>query len=120
MIIYVLETVRSNEKTGIDGIFSIESIGVYSSEAKALEAIKELPPEGDDFVYNIQDFELDSSANNFMDEVELELKAMMDLGVVDQLVGEDGKFYYELTDAGEEIADNLSEKQEDEDEDKGW
>jgi len=45
---------------------------------------------------------------------------MMDMGVVDQLIGEDGQFYYELTDAGKEMGKNLTEEDEEEDDDKGW
>ena len=33
----------------------------------------------------------------------------MDEGIIDQLVGEDGKFYYILTEMGSEIAKKMTE-----------
>jgi len=35
------------------------------------------------------------------------LKSLMDKGHIDQLIGEDGEFYYKLTDKGKEIAKKL-------------
>ena len=103
MTVYVLELIRSID----DGVFSMEAIGLYSSEKKAIEAITSLPDETDNYVYNIEEFELDANPRNFLDGLADDLKQLMDLGVVDQLVGEDGEFYYTVTEAGEEIVKNL-------------
>ena len=120
MTVYVLQMIQANDRDKDDGpYFTIETVGVYSSEEFALEAIKELPIETDKCVYDIQDFELDASARDFMDQIQSDLKNMMDMGVVDQLIGEDGQFYYELTDAGKEMGKNLTEEDE-EDEEEGW
>jgi hypothetical protein len=125
MTVYILQIIKA-DRVKYDGpFFTLETVGVYSSEEIALEAIKELPIETDDCVYDIQDFELDASAKDFMDEIQSDLKNMMDMGVVDQLIGEDGQFYYELTDAGKEMGENLTrreeeEEEEDEEDDQGW
>ena len=113
MTVYVLELVRSID----DGVFSMEAIGLYSSEEKAIEAITSLPDETDDYVYNIEEFELDADPRNFLDGLADDLKQLMDLGVVDQLVGEDGEFYYTVTEAGEEIVNNLEIEDTEE---EGW
>tara|TARA_R100000808_G_C2100681_1_gene117845 strand:+ start:582 stop:923 length:342 start_codon:yes stop_codon:yes gene_type:complete len=113
MTVYVLELVRNvaNDE------FSMETIGLYSSEEKAIEAITSLPDETDDYVYNIEEFELDANPRDFLGDLSADLKELMDLGVVDQLVGEDGEFYYTITEAGKEIAKNLDIEDEEE---KGW
>jgi len=122
MTVYILQMVKA-DRVKYDGpFFTLETIGVYSSEEFALEAINELPLETDDCVYDIQDFELDASARDFMNEIQSDLMNMMDMGVVDQLVGEDGQFYYELTDAGKEMGENLikEDEEDEEDKEKGW
>ena len=113
MTVYVLELVRSID----DGVFSMEAIGLYSSEKKAIEAITSLPDETDNYVYNIEEFELDANPRNFLDGLADDLKQLMDLGVVDQLVGEDGEFYYTITEAGEWIVNNLEIEDREE---EGW
>ena len=120
MTVYILQMVKATNLDKHGPFFTVETVGVYSSEETALEAIKELPLETDDCVYDVQDFELDASAKIFMEEVESDLKIMMDLGIVDQLVGEDGKFYYELTDTGKDIGENLTKEEDEEDDDQGW
>ena len=114
MEVFVLEIIHQNGDS-----FSIEAIGVYSSEDAALEAIGALPDETDDYVYNIEVFNLDEDPRNFISEADVmnEVKNLMDMGIVDQLIGEDGKFYYTLTEAGKEIGDNL---QDEDDEDESW
>lgn len=116
MTVYVLELIRSVD----DGVFSMEAIGLYSSEKKAIEAITSLPDETDDYVYNIEEFELDANPRNFLDGLADDLKQLMDLGFVDQLVGEDGEFYYTVTDSAKQMVDNLDflkkQKKEEEEE----
>lgn len=113
MTVYVLELIRSID----DGVFSMEAIGLYSSKLKATEAIASLPDETDDYVYNIEEFEIDANPRNFLDGLADDLKQLMDLGVVDQLVGEDGEFYYTITESGKEIANNLEIEDTEE---EGW
>ena len=120
MTVYVLQMIKANNRDKDGPYFTVEAVGVYSSEEFALEAIKELPLETNDCVYDIQDFEVDASAKDFMDGIQSDLKNMMDMGVVDQLIGEDGQFYYELTDAGKEMGKNLTDDEDEEDEEEGW
>jgi hypothetical protein len=119
MIVYVLEIITVNGETNINTPFSLESVGAYSSQESAIEAIKTLPPEREDLVYNIQGFELDAPASNSIDDIESDLKGMMNMGIVDQLVGEDGQFYYELTDAGKKIGKKLTKKDK-KNKEAGW
>ena len=41
------------------------------------------------------------------DEITSVLMSLMDKGYVEQLVGDDGRFYYELTDMGQGIAEEM-------------
>ena len=95
--LYILEVVMS-----CNSHLSLETIGVYSSEHEAVKAIQKLPPETDRMVYNVQSFILNAPAADVMDASK-NIKELMDLGVIDQLVGEDGRFYYVLTEFGKEI-----------------
>ena len=93
--------------------YSIEPLGIYSSLEKALqyvESLEEVSSSQKDTIYDVVELELD--AQPFMlDFLEKERKMkeealedmiikLMGKGFVDQLVGEDGNFYYTLTDLG--------------------
>jgi DNA-binding PadR family transcriptional regulator len=116
MKIYVLE-----EVCRIGGSFSIETIGVYSSQELIEKAISTLPEETKDYVYNIEIFHLNDPPKGFIiteEEIMEEIKKMMDMGLVDQLVGEDGNFYYSLTEAGKQMGETIiDEHVKDEDQD---
>ena len=98
--VYVLEIVTSSYS---GSNFSLETVGVYSSENEAIKAIQSLPPETDQMVYNVQSFIVNASALDVFEDHSKEVKELMDRGVIDQLVGEDGNFYYILTEFGKEI-----------------
>ncbi len=98
MKLFVLEMISGNQFS-----FSVETVGIYSTQTKAMEALRGLPPESHNMVYNISEFEVDAAPSNSFDYSK-EVKNLMDLGIIDQLVGEDGHFYYKLTDKGKEIA----------------
>tara|TARA_R110002020_G_scaffold287639_3_gene503143 strand:- start:1958 stop:2296 length:339 start_codon:yes stop_codon:yes gene_type:complete len=100
MKLFVLETVRGDQFT-----FSIETMGIYSTQEKAMEAVEQLPPENHSMVYNISEFKIDAPPHNSWKDYSKEIKNLMDIGVVDQLVGEDGKFYYRLTEKGKKMAE---------------
>jgi len=97
-VVYTLEVIMSSGSG-----FSFETVGVYSSENEAIKAIQNLPPETDQMVYNVQSFIINASALGVFEDHSKDVKEMMDLGVIDQLVGEDGNFYYVLTEFGKEI-----------------
>jgi hypothetical protein len=96
--VYILEIVTSSGSH-----CSLETVGVYSDEDEAIKAIQKLPPETKQMKYNIQSFILNAPAFDIDDNTAKNVKELMDFGVIDQLVGEDGNFYYILTDLGKEI-----------------
>ena len=96
--VYILEIV-----TSFGSHFFLETVGVYSDEDEAIKAIQKLPAETKQVKYNIQSFILNAPAFDIDDDTEKNVKKLMDFGVIDQLVGEDGNFYYILTELGKEI-----------------
>jgi len=104
MSVFVLEVIRS-----INHTLFLETIGIYSSMEKAIQALKELPPESSKVAYNIEKFDVDAKPLNiFGDYGVKDVKDLMDMGIIDQLIGEDGNFYYELTSLGKQIATDLT------------
>ena len=94
---------------------SIEPLGVFSSLKKAKMYVKELETfidkyEESNFLYDIIDYDLDSEPpllewfksdkQERYSNAEKDLLTLVDKGLVDQLVGEDGNFYYEPTKIG--------------------
>ena len=108
MKIYVLEII-----TGSPESLSIETIGIYSTKKNALRALGKLPPETTELVYNIEIFEVDAEPKDVFKDAYDDVKNLMDKGIIDQLIGEDGRFYYVLTEAGKEIANTIKKKEED-------
>tara|TARA_R100000008_G_scaffold61949_2_gene39232 strand:+ start:610 stop:999 length:390 start_codon:yes stop_codon:yes gene_type:complete len=96
--------------------YGIEPIGMYSTLELALEYIEkleEVTPEND-CMYDVFEFAVDEKPlmleflekrTKFQKEaVEEVVIDLMKKGLVDQLVGEDGNFYYTLTKLGEKLA----------------
>jgi hypothetical protein len=94
---------------------SIEPLGAFSSLKKAEMYVKELETfidkyEESNFLYDIIDYDLDSEPpllkwfksdqQERYSSVEQDVLRLVDKGFVDQLVGEDGNFYYEPTKIG--------------------
>lgn len=109
MKVFALEVIMGSPTN-----LSIETIGIYSNENHALRAMKNLPAETDCIVYNIEEFEVDAEPRDIFNDTYQDIKRLMDEGVIDQLVGEDGKFYYVLTEMGRDIAKAI-EKNKDKD-----
>ena len=42
------------------------------------------------------------------DDKDQAIMSLMDKGIIEQLIGEDGEFYYDLTDKGRKVADSYS------------
>ena len=95
--------------------FSIEPVGAYSSVKKAIHSLEECeayitPKQAEYTTFEIVSLELNAPAEfiewfkKANDVLEKETKSLMDRGYVDQLIGEDGQFYYTLTDKGKKIA----------------
>tara|TARA_R110000765_G_scaffold333227_1_gene423803 strand:+ start:53 stop:400 length:348 start_codon:yes stop_codon:yes gene_type:complete len=106
--IYVLEVIMGSPDS-----LCIETIGVYSTKKNALRALSKLPAETIEVVYNVEAFEVDEEPRDIFEDSYDEVKSLMDKGVIDQLVGEDGRFYYVLTDMGKEMAKAMKKKKED-------
>ena len=104
MKIFALEVIMGDPTN-----LSIETIGVYTSEKRALRALQNLPAETDGLVYNIEAFEVNAEPRDIFQDTYQDVKRLMDEGIIDQLVGEAGKFYYKLTEMGSEIAKKMTE-----------
>lgn len=123
--VYVIVMIVS-EGTTIKPSFSVEPLGVYSDVELALDYINKLEKLTTDdnsmfkeTVYDIMEFDMDGEPlmlswlqkekqmleQTIQDAV---LKLMQD-GLVDQLIGEDGNFYYTLTDVGKDKMKSMPE-----------
>ena len=105
--------------------YSVEPVGVYTDLEVALEYTDKLedmikPPKGSKkpyAIFDILEFEIDKKPilleymqkdkDRFENGVEKMLIKLMKKGLVDQLIGEDGHFYYVLTDSGKKIVKGL-------------
>ena len=101
-------------------MISIEPIGVCSTKDQALDYIDELEElhetigisDGkvmfDIFEYTVDEVPfmieyMQKRAEDFEDEVSKSLRDLINRGLVDQLIGEDGHFYYQLTEEGKKL-----------------
>jgi hypothetical protein len=88
-------------------IESIESedlsypVGYYTDEEVAAGHRDDMQEKQPNCVYKIQEVELNAPPKVLDDE----MKSMMDMGYVDQLIDENGDFIWELTDKGKELMD---------------
>ena len=116
MKIYVIVSIIAEGKVRTS--FSVEPVGVYSTLEKALEYVNELeanirdPTKFIETAYDIFEYGLDEEplilsylkkeTRALQDEMQQAVIELMDKGYVDQLIGEDGHFYYTLTDMGKD------------------
>lgn len=116
--VYVVVMIEGDEEGGL----AVEPLGVYTSEDKAIEYAKkldDLTPRDSEFeaVYDVFDFYIDVEPFmlTFMKkQKEAQTDVIQDLiidlmkeGMVDQLIGEDGHFYYTLTDLGQKTYNQM-------------
>ena len=105
--------------------YSVEPVGVYTDLEIALDYTDKLedmikPPKGSKkpyAIFDILEFEIDKKPmlleymqkdkDRLESGVEKMLVKLMKKGLVDQLIGEDGHFYYVLTDSGKKIIKGL-------------
>ncbi len=121
--IYVIVSVTSQGKTIPS--FSIEPEGVYSTLDKALNYVQELEDNktGSSFSeteYDVLEYKIDEepSVLNFLKKekeillsnIEDTIIKLMKKGYIDQLVGEDGYFYYQLTETGKAFSKSIPEQ----------
>ena len=97
-----------------DEFFSIEPVGVYSSLKMANKNMKECqkyisPAHEKTTAFEVIDMIMNEQASfidwykEAVDMLDNETKSLMDKGYIDQLIGEDGEFYYNITEKGEKL-----------------
>ena len=91
--------------------FDYDVVGAFTSMNKAKEALDKLPPETDNKVYDILSMPTNTVMQNkptdelFSDGTsELVVEKLVKQGLVEPLVGEDGQFYFTLTEEGKRLA----------------
>ena len=104
--------------------FGIEPVGIYSTMELAFEYVEKLENEAprikgeymfDIFEYHLDEeplilsfFKMKKQRQTAKEEVVQDLLIdLMKEGVVDQLIGEDGHFYYKLTEEGKKRSKNI-------------
>lgn len=151
-LIYIVEVIVRNDKAGQ---LLAETVGIYDSLILAEEYRKKcednlLEEETDYILYDVRTFVLNgipeilnpqqreaeeltlrqlSSGLNVQgiepDVFERAIIEMMQKGFVDQLIGDDGEFYYQLTDKGKKVGkelfiEDLKKELEEEDKEEDW
>jgi predicted transcriptional regulator len=112
--VYIIVSIISEEDD-----FSVEPLGVYSDLNDALEWVTQLEANTmnnssrSETMYDVLEFELDKKPfildwlkkkkQVTLDSIEKTMIKLMKDGHVDQLIGEDGHFYYTLTESGKKI-----------------
>ena len=106
--VYVVQEITCTENDVVGGVIK----GVYSTLVLAQKSVREFkkkykPRSPDDIVlYDIVVKKLDELPMTSRD-LEKTLEGLIKRGLMEALVGEDGLFYYELTDKGREVAERL-------------
>jgi len=125
MKVYVIVSITAEGKVLTN--FSVEPVGICSTLEKALEYVNELeantyqdPKMFSETAYDIFEFEVDKEPvlldwlkkeKKILEEsVQQSIMELMKKGLVDQLIGEDGHFYYTLTDSGKETMKSIPEQ----------
>jgi hypothetical protein len=99
--------------------FDYDVVGAFTSLERAKNALKHLPPETENLVYDI----LSVPINKIMDGKKRQpvdlfsfgsegtvLEGLVRQGLVEPLIGEDGEFYFILTEEGKKLAEERKKK----------
>jgi hypothetical protein len=102
------------------GSYTIEPVGVYSDSNEALNWIDKLEKLNTDrlnVVFDVLEFEMDNepivlqsmikNREQLIDAINGTLLSLMKKELIEQYVGEDGNFYYELTDKGKRVSSGV-------------
>ena len=123
MKVYVIIQVQADGNPASPS-FSVDPVGVCSKLEIALEYVNELenltPSSDVEIVYDVLEYNVDQEPlmlewlkkeKKILNEtVEKTIIELMKKGFVDQLIGEDGHFYYTLTDLGKETTKSIPEQ----------
>ena len=123
--VYIIVMISSEGKQ--DPSFSVEPLGVYSELEMALDYVNKLESTTtnnksmfEEIVYDVMEFDMDNEPlmlswlkkekQILEDNIQDAILQLMQDGLVDQLIGEDGHFYYTLTDIGKEKMKSMPEQ----------
>ena len=108
MIIWILVKIEDDGRT-----ITVDPLGGYKDAKLAMSWIKKLEQlniDPDSIIFDALEYEMDGDPislpsmvkkyEDIGDQVSDTIKGLMDKGLIDQLIGEDGEFYYELTKKG--------------------
>jgi len=124
MKVYIIVSITA-DGSPLNVSFSIEPVGVCSTLESALDYVNELDNythDGKDTetAYDVFEFEvakepvlldwLKKEKKILEESVQQSIMELMKKGLVDQLIGEDGHFYYTLTDLGKETMKSIPEQ----------
>ena len=121
-LFYVLVCVEISVDKVFGNSYSLEPVGVFNDLDIAINYATKLeeldkPQKNIDIAYDVLEFKLnekpfilqrlEKAHKSLEDNITSVLISLMKKGYVDQLVGEDGMFYYELTDKGMEMKESM-------------
>ena len=112
--VYVVQEIAITETMMIGGVV----YGVYTKMSLAKKAARELRKRNKkkSVIYDIVPMEVNSIPVTDL-EIEDAIEDLINKGFMEAMVGEDGRFYYELTDLGRKIAED--ENKDNNEDDKG-
>lgn len=122
--VYVIVMISSQGKQDLS--FSVEPLGVYSELEIAMDYVDKLETATtndksmfEETVYDVMEFDMDGEPlmlswlkkekKMLEDTIQDAVLKLMQDGLVDQLIGEDGHFYYTLTEIGKAKMKNMPE-----------
>ena len=121
-VVYVVVMIEADLRQLKDSTYAVEPLGVYTTPEEAqkyVDELEDITPESTNLetAYDVFEFELDAEPLMLAwlkKQDDLNRKAIEDAvidlmkeGLVDQLIGEDGRFYYTLTDRGQKSFDEM-------------
>ena len=123
-IMYVLICIEISVDKAFGSAYSVEPVGVFDDLDQAISYATELEGlqkslENLNVTFDVLEFELnekpqilrylEQTNKKLEDSITSVLISLMKRGLIDQLVGEDGNFYYELTEKGVKMKKDIPE-----------
>jgi hypothetical protein len=98
--------------------FDYDVVGAFTSIRRVKEALRGLPPETENLIYDVLSIPVnivtdDNKKVSDVSSAKLEgsvLEGLVKQGLVEPLVGEDGEFYFILTEEGRNLAKKRKKK----------